>query len=75
MMSKQAYRRRSELALATRFGDPQKVAVARRKYRAARAEDIVRGLIAESPPLTAAQIDRLTGILTAARRAGQLTDG
>jgi hypothetical protein len=56
---------RSELALLHRDhpDDAEAIAAARRDYRAARAEDYIRKLVDQAPPLSDEQRTRLAAIL------------
>lgn len=54
---------RARLASATYHNRPKEAAVARRNLRALRAEEYLRRLIDEAPPLTSTQLDRLRSVL------------
>lgn len=56
--------KRAQLAARTRWAPNKESTLdAQREFRAARAEDYVRRLVDEAPPLTRAQRDRLALLL------------
>lgn len=61
---------RSALGNAMRAGDVQTAATARRDLAAAKIAAYTEKALAEAPPLTVEQCDRLTSILTGALRGG-----
>lgn len=56
-------RARSLKAVAHRKGDPKAITEAGRNLAAAKLEDYVEKVVAEAPPLTPEQRDRITAIL------------
>ena len=58
----------SAIARAHLAGDPEVVAVARREHEFARIEAAIERALATAPPLTAAQVKHLSGLL---RTGGQ----
>lgn len=63
---------RVRVAHATRMakysGDPSAVTAARRDLAAAKLEEAIARTVAEAPPLSADQLDRLANLLRAAGR-------
>lgn len=60
---------KSRLGTASRWGTPGEVEDARRDLAAAKIEQYVASVVADAPPLTDAQRDRLAGIIRASREA------
>lgn len=56
-------RTRSRLATATRLGTPEELTEAKRNHAAAKLADVIDKVVAEAPPLTPEQRDRLAGLL------------
>lgn len=62
-MPKNVIQARSALGNATRSGDSDKISDARRDLAAAKLEAFIEKTIAEAPPLSAEQLDRLAVLL------------
>lgn len=62
-MSREVLSARGRLGYAKKSGDPSAVATARRDLAAAKLEDYISAVVAEAPPLTPAQRDRLALLL------------
>lgn len=58
----------SAIPRAVLAGDPQAEAVARRDHAAVRIEVAIERALATAPPLTPAQVNRLTALLKAGAR-------
>lgn len=58
---------RSAVGVATRSGDPDKIADARRDLAAAKLHAYVEKVVNEAPPLTTEQRTRLTSLFAPAR--------
>ncbi|MCI1787431.1 MAG: hypothetical protein LKI58_05100 [Actinomyces sp.] len=56
---------RSRLGVAARLGDKEAAQEARRDLAAAKIEDYVSRVVAEAPPLTPAQRDRIAALVKA----------
>ena len=56
-------RTRSRVAVATRLGTPDEVAAARRDHAAASIADHIARVVADAPPLTPEQRERLASLL------------
>lgn len=54
---------RGQLGAATRYGNVEAVVNARRSLAAAKLEDYVSQVVAEAPPLTEAQANRIASML------------
>lgn len=61
---------RSALGLASRRRDAEAIAEARQELASAKIAAYVNAALAEAPPLTDEQKDRLSSILTGALRSG-----
>lgn len=64
--SKPTLQARAELGVATRLRDPERISAARRDLAAAKIQQYVERVVAEAPPLTPEQADRLAAILRGA---------
>ncbi|WP_258802637.1 hypothetical protein [Pseudarthrobacter sp. NS4] len=60
-MSKDVYRARAEVAVRVRNGKPAEEA--RRKLAAAKLEQYISKVVAEAPPLSDEQLDRIASLL------------
>jgi hypothetical protein len=69
MISAAGRKLRSELANAIRFGNPEDIADAKRRFRTRQLADALREGLAGDPPLTAEQLGELAGIIGAAARS------
>lgn len=65
-MASSVFKARSRAGVAARTGDSAALAEARRDLAAAKLEQYIERTVAEAPPLTAEQRDRLAGILRGA---------
>lgn len=54
---------KSAIGVAVRKGDPERVTLARRDHAAAKIESYVARVVADAPPLTPAQRDRIASLL------------
>lgn len=63
LVGSEVARTRSKLALATRAGRPDQIAIARRDHSAAMIARYVAELVAVAPPMTEAQIQRIGALL------------
>lgn len=68
-MSNPVISARGRLGYAKRIGDPQTVSDAKRDLAAAKLEAYIARVVAEAPPLTSAQRDKLAGLLRTAEPA------
>lgn len=64
-MGDDSRRVRAQIAMATRRGDADRLSTLRVEFRTCRAEDYLRRVLAEAPPLTDEQRQRLASLLTA----------
>lgn len=62
-MPSSAVKARSALGVATRIGDKQRIAEARRNLAAANIESYVAKVVAKAPPLTDTQANRIAAML------------
>lgn len=69
-MSSDILAARSRVALAVRRRDPEAERDARRDLAAAKLEAYAARVVAEAPPLTEAQRDRITALLAPSRIGG-----
>ncbi|WP_248240265.1 hypothetical protein [Microbacterium kunmingense] len=63
---------RSRKAVAVRLGDARAVEEASRNLAAAKIEQYIQKVVAEAPPLSAEQRDRLAGLLRTAEPAAKV---
>lgn len=68
MISTEARKLRSQLAIATRRGNQDEIDDLKCRYRAQQLADTLRDGLAEAPPLTVSQLDGLRAIIDAAPR-------
>lgn len=54
---------KSALGVASRSGDPERIHAARRDHAAAMLETAIQRVLADAPPLTPAQRDRIATLL------------
>ena len=54
---------KSAIGVAVRQGDPERITLARRDHAAAKLETYVERVVADAPPLTPAQRDRIAALL------------
>lgn len=54
---------RSKVGVASRRGNPEQISNARRELAAAKLEAYVAAVLAEAPPLTPEQLDRIAVLL------------
>ncbi|PYI39802.1 hypothetical protein CVS30_03845 [Arthrobacter psychrolactophilus] len=62
-MSTDIFKARSQVAVASRRKDTAGLAIARRNLAAAKLEAYVSRVVAEAPPLTPEQLDRVSVLL------------
>jgi hypothetical protein len=63
MSASPAVKARNRLATATRLGKTDEIKAARRDLAATKIEQYVKEVVADAPPLTAEQADRISALL------------